>query len=152
MIGWLFCGGLVRAQEGIRANERLVMDISYSPVVWIDSMRTDMAHLVMDKAAIDSLFVMKDSMVSKKYSRVIARGSLIIVPKTTVELVRWPAFLEQRGVPSRHSDIRVIHIFASFAYSRHSRFLFTSFNPSTSIRGIRTQKKPPALQTDGSNI
>ena len=105
-IACICCGGLLNAQE-IKINERVAIDVANSPIVWIDSMKTDIAHLVMDQAAIDSVYVMKDSMVHKKYAQVIARGSLIIVPKPTVELIRLPALLEQRGVPARDRNLRV---------------------------------------------
>jgi hypothetical protein len=107
VIAWMFCGGLLNAQEGIKINDRVVMDVANSPIVWIDSMKTDVAHLVMDKAGIDSIYILKDSVVNKKYSHVMARGSLIIVPKPTVELVRLPALLERLGVPANDRNLRV---------------------------------------------
>ena len=95
-----FCNGLVNAQQKKPVAASIFLDDPRSPVVWIDSMQTDMNHLVIDKAGIDSISLMKDSLGSGRYGQTITRGSLIIFPKPLVELVRWPVLLERLGVPA----------------------------------------------------
>lgn len=103
-----FCNCLVNAQQQKPAViQTIFLDDPRSPVVWIDSMQTDMNHLVIDKSSIDSISILKDSLVSSHYGHMITRGSLIIVPKPSVELIRWPALLERLGVPAADRKLRV---------------------------------------------
>lgn len=101
-----FFSGMVSAQQKPKVIESIFWDDPRSPIVWIDSMRTDMNHLVMDKADIDSISLMKDS-ADIRYGQTITRGSMVIVPKPGVELIRWPALLDRLGVPPADRQLRV---------------------------------------------
>lgn len=101
-----FCNGLVNAQQKKPvAAQSIFLDDPRSPIVWIDSIQTDMNHLVIDKSCIDSINIIKDSVVRGRYDHTI--GSLIIFPKPTVEMIRWPALLERLGVPDADRKLRV---------------------------------------------
>lgn len=94
-------------QQEPKTVKAIFLDDPRSPIVWIDSMQTDLNHLVIDKAGIDSISIMKDSLGSGRYGQTITRGSVIIVPKPTVELIRWSALLERLGVPPADRKLRV---------------------------------------------
>ncbi len=101
-----FFSGMVSAQQKPKVIESIFWDDPRSPIVWVDSMRTDMNHLVMDKADIDSISLMKDS-ADIRYGQTITRGSMVIVPKPGVELIRWSALLDRLSVPPADRQLRV---------------------------------------------
>lgn len=74
------CNGLF-AQQKLQTVERVVLNDTKSPIIWIDSMKTDINHLLVERASFDSLTILKDSVTIKKRYGVDTREVLVMYPK-----------------------------------------------------------------------
>lgn len=102
----LFCGGL-QAQK-LQTVERVMLNDTKSPIIWIDTMKTDINHLLVDKASIDSLKIVKDTDVAAgRYGAGITAGTLLMFPGKGVEVMRLTQFLEYQGVPQADRNLRI---------------------------------------------
>ncbi|MET0466872.1 MAG: hypothetical protein ABW007_27170 [Chitinophagaceae bacterium] len=97
----------VFGQQKLSVIEKVVLNDTKSPIIWIDTMKTDINHLLMDTQRIDSLHLLKDSAAARQYGEDAAKGILVMFPKDSVKLMRLNQFLEFQGVPSADRKLRV---------------------------------------------
>lgn len=105
-LGFCLCCFCSNGQQRM-TDQRIVLSGEMPPLVWIDTMQTDLQHLVMDRSVIDSLSLKKDSVAAEGSSSKTLRDVIIISPKPPVKLIRWAALLERQGVPPADRKLRV---------------------------------------------
>jgi hypothetical protein len=97
----------VFGQQKPSVVEKVVLNDTKSPIIWIDTMKTDINHLLVDTQRIDSLHILKDSAAARQYGQDAANGVLVMYPKDSVKLMRLDQFLEFQGVPAADRKLRV---------------------------------------------
>src|SRR6218665_574650 len=95
------------AQQKLQTAERVVLNDTKSPIIWIDSMKTDINHLLVDRASFDSLAILNDSTAIKGKYGVDTREVLLMYPKKGVKVMRLPEFFDFQGIPSADRKLRV---------------------------------------------
>lgn len=98
---------MAQQKQKIQIIDKMVLNDTKSPIIWIDTMKTDINHLMVDRGSFDSLMILKDSAAVRKYGADAVNGVLVMVPKKEVKVMRLPEFLELQGVPTADRTLRV---------------------------------------------
>lgn len=107
LIAVVFLCNALRAQK-LQTVERIMLNDTKSPIIWIDTMKTDINHLLVDKESFDSLKIVKDTdIAARRYGVGVAAGMLIMFPGKGVRVMRLPQFLEYQGVPQADRKLRI---------------------------------------------
>ncbi|PZR28205.1 MAG: hypothetical protein DI535_07315 [Citrobacter freundii] len=95
------------AQQKLQTAERVVLNDTKSPIIWIDSMKTDINHLLVDRASFDSLTFLQDSSIIRNRFGLDTREVLLMYPKKEVKVMRLPEFFDFQGIPAADRKLRV---------------------------------------------
>lgn len=138
--------GILHAQQRTGVRESVILNDSKSPIIWIDTMKTDINHLLVGNEKIDSFHLLKDSAAVRLYGADAARGVLVMYPKDSVKLMRLPEFLEWQSVPAADRKLRVC---VNHLLIRHPEYLI--IDPSY-IKTVQiTQQRHGAYVNEASN-
>jgi len=78
-----------------------------NPLVFVDSFKTDISYLVLDPDKIESINILKDSVVISKYGDEAKDGIIIIQPKKNVQFLRIDRILDNNKINAEDRKLRI---------------------------------------------
>ena len=97
----------VSGQTRIVLDARNRIDATRTPLILVDTFRTDMKHIVLDPGNIQSINILKDSSSVSKFGDAAKYGVVIIHPKPNTTFIRVDNILNEYKLCSEDKSLRI---------------------------------------------
>ena len=96
--------------NSVSGQTKVVLDeptLPGTPLVLVDTFRTDMNHLVLDPQKVDSINIFKNSAALLKFGDAGKFGVIIIYPKTYAKFLRVAKILDNYKISKEDKKLRI---------------------------------------------
>ena len=110
-ISWLvllaLCNNSVSGQTRIVLDGPSRIDSTKMPLVFVDTFRTTMKHLVINPDQIKSINIFKDSAAISKFGEAGKNGTIVIYPKDNTTFLRVDKILNEYNISNEEKKLRI---------------------------------------------
>lgn len=104
---FITCIVVLIAQLNSASAQLTSIETAKGPLVFVDTFKTDMNHLVLNPQKIESIDVLKDSAAMAKYGEVGRFGVVVIHPKREAKFSRVDKIIDNYNLPDKDRNLRV---------------------------------------------
>jgi len=104
---FIFWATILTTQLNSAVAQPRAADNTQAPLVFVDTFKTDMNHLVIGPNQIESIHVFKDSVAMAKYGDAGKFGVVLIHPRDDVKLLRVDKIIDKYKVSKDDNNLRI---------------------------------------------